>query len=74
MNSVTKLHKKVEGDGDVALFIPRPSHSETIHLLPGRKGPRGLVLSGDEKGVVAVFNKEKVRKYLEKTFSNLFDK
>lgn len=73
-NPILTLHKLCEGDGVVSLVIPRPGYGDTINLLPGRRGPRGRVMTGDEKKTVAVFDRKRVRKYLEKTFPESFDR
>lgn len=71
MNPVLKLYETCEGEGVVSLVIPRASYGEKIRLC-GRKGPLGRIMTGDDKKTVAVFSREKVRKFLRKEFPELF--
>ncbi len=72
MNPVLKLYEKCQGDGDVALVIPRRSTGERIRLTP-QGGPLGYILTGDDKKTVAHFSRARVRKFLEREFPYLLD-
>lgn len=67
MDQVLKLYEQCQGDGDVALVIPRRSTGEKIRLTP-QGGPLGVILTGDDKKTVAYFSKAKIRKFLEREF------
>jgi hypothetical protein len=73
MNPVFRLHKDCEGDGHIALVIPRMPTGERIRLTK-EGGPLGTILNWGDGSTLALFDRKKVRKFLERECPELFDK
>lgn len=73
MNPILKLHKDCEGDGEIVLSIARLPTGEKIRLTASG-GPLGTIRCCTIDRTVAAFDRKKVRKFLEKSAPELFDK
>lgn len=71
MNPVLRLHEQCQGEGGVSLIIPRSPTGLRIRLTP-KGGPLGEVLCFRGGATLAMFDREKVRKFLEKSAPELF--